>query len=104
MEGEGDILLNATPKNSLLVALDSHGRTTSSEDFSKMIQGWEGQGTKAVTFVLGGPLGLAPTVKQKAHYVLSLSKMTFTHEMARLLLMEQLFRAYSIKAGTKYHK
>ena len=104
MEGEGNILLNATTKNSLLVALDSRGRMKSSEDFSQIIQEWEQQGTKDITFVIGGSLGLDPTVKAKAHYLLSLSKMTFTHEMVRLLLMEQLFRAYSIKEGTKYHK
>jgi 23S rRNA (pseudouridine1915-N3)-methyltransferase len=54
--------------------------------------------------LIGGPTGLAPELLEKADYVLSLSRMTFTHEMARMLVLEQLYRAFSIKAGTGYHK
>jgi 23S rRNA (pseudouridine1915-N3)-methyltransferase len=62
------------------------------------------QSLKKITFIIGGPLGLSPGILAKADLVLSFSAMTFTHEMTRLLLLEQLFRAFTIKAGEKYHK
>jgi 23S rRNA (pseudouridine1915-N3)-methyltransferase len=68
------------------------------------IENWEMQGQKKITFVIGGPLGLSPAILEKADLILSLSPMTFTHEMVRLLLLEQLYRACTIKAGEKYHK
>jgi len=86
------------------VVLDPGGRQLSSEEFAGMVENWEGQGRQVVSFIIGGPDGLSPAVIARADLLLSLSRMTFTHEMARLLLLEQLYRAYSIKAGTKYHK
>ena len=104
MEAEGKLLLQARMKSSLIVALDRSGRGLSSEEFAEKIQAWEGQGTKGLSFVIGGPLGLSPAVLQQADFILSFSRMTFTHEMARLLLVEQIYRAYSINAGSRYHK
>ena len=104
IEAEGQLLLQARMKSSLLVALDRSGRGLSSEEFADTIQNWEGQGTKGLSFVIGGPQGLSPTVLQNADFILSFSRMTFTHEMARLLLVEQIYRAYSINAGSRYHK
>ena len=86
------------------IALDSSGRSVSSEDFSELISSLENQGIKKVSFIIGGPLGLADTVLKNADLVISLSRLTFTHDLARMLLMEQLYRAYTIKAGEKYHK
>lgn len=86
------------------VALDAAGRQVSSEELSNIIVGLEQRGVKRMCFVIGGPLGLADEQRQRADLVLSLSKMTFTHDMTRLLLLEQLYRAYTIKAGEKYHK
>jgi 23S rRNA (pseudouridine1915-N3)-methyltransferase len=75
-----------------------------SEELAGQIKRWEMQGQKCVSFLIGGPLGFAPSVLAKADLLLSLSPMTFTHEMTRLLLLEQLYRAYTINAGEKYHK
>jgi len=104
IEAEGRLLLQAKTKSSLLVALDRGGRRLSSEEFAHRINIWEGQGTKGLSFIIGGPLGLSAAVKQQADFVLSFSRMTFTHEMARLILVEQLYRAYTINAGSQYHK
>lgn len=104
IEQEGRILLAAKSKSTLLVALDKSGRQMSSEDLAGLLETWEKMGTKGVTFIIGGPLGLASSIVEKADQVISLSSMTFTHEMSRLILMEQLYRAFTIKAGGKYHK
>lgn len=101
---EGEQLLENCSKSACVVVLDPGGRQFSSEEFARTVEGWEGQGRQVVSFIIGGPDGLSPAVIARADLLLSLSRMTFTHEMARLLLLEQLYRAYSIKAGTKYHK
>lgn len=103
-EEETKMLLALCDGPSLVVALDPGGRQITSEGLAELIGQWEEQGRRKVTFVIGGPLGLAPSIGQSADLVLSLSPMTFTHEMARLLLVEQLYRACSIRAGSKYHK
>jgi len=101
---EGEQLLAHLRPSTFTVALDSGGRQISSTELAREIGRWERRGVKHVTFLLGGPFGLAPAVLQRANVQISLSTMTFTHEMARLLLMEQLYRAYTIKNGEKYHK
>lgn len=101
---EGEELLRQIAKGSYVVALDVEGRACSSEELAALITRWEEQGTNQVTFLIGGPLGLAPAVRERADLLLSLSRLTFTHDLARLLLMEQLYRACTIKAGTGYHK
>lgn len=102
-ENEGRDLLAAV-NSSLIVCLDRTGKQIDSEELAGQIRQWEMQGRKSVCFLIGGPLGFAPAVLQQADLVLSLSPMTFTHEMTRLLLLEQLYRAYTINAGEKYHK
>lgn len=87
-----------------LVCLDGSGRQLDSLELSARMHAWEMQGLKKISFVLGGPLGLSAEILKNADFVLSLSKMTFTHEMARLILLEQLYRASTIRAGEKYHK
>jgi 23S rRNA (pseudouridine1915-N3)-methyltransferase len=69
-----------------------------------LVDRWEQQGVKQVSFLIGGASGLSPEVIREADLLLSLSKMTFTHDMTRLFLLEQLYRAFTIKAGEKYHK
>ncbi len=101
---EGRQLLDKVSPGSLIAALDFGGRQYSSEQFAGLIDGWERQNIKRVVFIIGGPNGLSPEVKNRADLLLSLSKMTFTHDMARLFLLEQLYRAFTIKAGEKYHK
>lgn len=104
IQQEADILLGAVPKGSLVVALDAAGRQLTSRELAGQLGRWQGEGRPAVSFLIGGPSGLAASVLQEADLVLSLSRMTFTHEMARLILLEQLYRAYTIRAGEKYHK
>ncbi len=103
-EEETDRLLASCSQPTMIVALDPAGRQASSEELAKLLQQWEEQGCRKITFIIGGPLGLAPSIRQVADCMLSLSAMTFTHEMARLILLEQLYRACSIRSGSQYHK
>ena len=103
-EHEGSLMLAAVPPGALVVALDSQGRQFSSEDLAKLIADWEMQGVRHVCYLIGGPDGHSAKVIQSADLLLSLSQMTFTHDMVRMLLIEQLYRAYTINAGEKYHK
>ena len=104
IEAEGELFLAAIPAGAVVIALDVGGDQLSSEKFATLIDGWEQQGIKKACFLIGGFAGLAPKVLARADLRLSLSRMTFTHDMARLLLVEQLYRAYTIKAGENYHK
>lgn len=101
---EGMLMLQAVPQGALIVALDAKGKQFSSEGFARKLADWEMQGIKQVCYLIGGPDGQSDQVLQAADLLLSLSKMTFTHDMARMLLVEQLYRAYTINAGEKYHK
>ena len=103
-EQEGELLLANIPANAFVVALDVQGKSLSSEGLAEQVINWENTGTRNVCYLIGGPLGLSPSLLAKADLRLSFSKMTFTHDMVRLLLVEQLYRAYTIKAGEKYHK
>lgn len=86
------------------VALDPRGQTIDSEALATLITGWQDRGIGSVCFLIGGPVGLHQSLLDRADCTLSLSALTFTHEMARLILLEQLYRAWTIKAGQKYHK
>ncbi len=103
IEKESKTLLQNV-QGSFLVCLDRTGKQLDSLGLAAHLERWEMQGQKKISFVIGGPLGLSPSILKKADLVLSFSPMTFTHEMARLLLLEQLYRACTIKAGEKYHK
>ena len=103
-EEQGEMLLQAVPSGATIVVLDSRGQQFTSKAFAQKIDQWEMQGIKQVYYLIGGPDGHPPGVIAAADLLVSLSKMTFTHDMARLLLVEQLYRAYTIKAGEQYHK
>ena len=103
IEEESNTLL-ANVQGSYLVCLDRTGAQVDSLELAAQFERWEMQGLKKISFVIGGPLGLSETILKKANLILSISQMTFTHEMARLFLLEQLYRACTIKAGEKYHK
>ena len=103
IEEESNTLL-ANVQGSYLVCLDRTGAQMDSLELAAQFERWEMQGLKKISFVIGGPLGLSETILKKANLILSISQMTFTHEMARLFLLEQLYRACTIKAGEKYHK
>ena len=80
-----------------------NGRTFSSRSFASFIENEGLQGNSNLTFVIGGPYGFSDSLKAKAHLLISLSKMTFTHQMVRLIFSEQLYRAFSILKGEPYH-
>jgi 23S rRNA (pseudouridine1915-N3)-methyltransferase len=103
-EKEGERILAVIPNRSFVVALDVKGTNWSSEEFADAFRQWELAGKSLLVFVIGGDLGVSPGVLARSDCRLSLSKMTFTHPMARLLLLEQVYRAYRIKCGEPYHK
>ena len=103
-ENEGERILSAVPENSFVIALDVKGETWSSEDLAASLGCWELAGQNQVTFVIGGDLGLSPAVTERSDLRLSLSRMTFTHPIARLLLLEQVYRAFRILRGEPYHR
>jgi 23S rRNA (pseudouridine1915-N3)-methyltransferase len=104
LQKEGAALQAHIPESAYLICLDIKGRIFSSEAFAGLIQNQENQSRQHICFLIGGPLGLGQTLLDQADLRLSFSPMTFTHDMARFLLLEQLYRAYSIKNGTGYHK
>ncbi len=91
-------------RKKIVVALDSKGKSVDSETLATTLTSWQDRGFETCCLLIGGHLGLHPTVVQKADMVLSLSRLTYTHEMTRLILLEQLYRACTIQAGHKYHK
>jgi 23S rRNA (pseudouridine1915-N3)-methyltransferase len=101
---ESALLDRRAAEGSYRIALDSRGQQYSSEEFATLLTELENRAIKRVSFIIGGPLGLAVEQLQRADQVLSLSALTFTHDMTRLILLEQIYRAYTIKAGTSYHK
>jgi 23S rRNA (pseudouridine1915-N3)-methyltransferase len=96
-------LLERCADASWVVALDGGGRELDSPALAELLRRFEDAGHRNVYFLIGGHLGLHEDVLRRADLVLSLSRLTFTHEMARLILLEQLYRAWMIKAGRSYH-
>lgn len=86
-----------------VVALDERGREFTSHEFAFFLNKLQEGGTREVAFVIGGAMGLHESVTERAHTVLALSRWTLTHEMARLVLLEQLYRAFTIITGKTYH-
>lgn len=89
---------------SRVVAMCIEGEMASSEDLARRLAGWQAQGVSRVTVIIGSSEGLDPEIKHKADLRLSMSPMTFPHHLARVMVLEQLYRALSIGAGGKYHK
>ena len=100
---EGDRLLKAVPKNAYTVLLDVYGKTMSSEELAKTVSKLEVDGVSDMAFIIGGAFGVSDTLSQTANYKLSFSPMTFTHQMVRLLLVEQIYRASKINRNEPYH-
>lgn len=92
------------PPSYRTVALCVEGRMCSSEELARTLDGWAGGGEQGTAFVIGGSFGLHESVKKEASMRLSMSPMTFPHHLARVMLLEQIYRAYQINAGAKYHK
>ena len=104
MKKEGERILAVLSRKSMKIALCVEGKQLSSEEFSSLIKNAENSGFSQISFIIGGAFGLSEEVKKVCDFRLSLSKMTFTHRFARILLLEQIYRAENIAAGGKYHK
>ena len=99
---ESDALMKKIPDNSYVVALDQTGMKLSSENFAQKVSQWTDRGATLV-FIIGGPLGLDNALQERASLRFSLSDMTFPHQMARVILLEQIYRSITILKGKKYH-
>lgn len=100
---EGKIILGKVSASDYLVLLDENGKQYSSEAFSEYIQKRLNSGLKQLIFVIGGPYGFSEEVYQRAQSKVSLSKMTFSHQMVRLFFVEQVYRAFTILKNEPYH-
>jgi 23S rRNA (pseudouridine1915-N3)-methyltransferase len=101
---EGRKLISAIERDDFVALLDEKGDELDSPQFAEFIVKRQQAGTKRLAFVIGGFAGVSDEVKQRAHFRLSLSRMTLTHELARVVLTEQVYRAFTLLAGSPYHK
>ena len=101
---EGEEILKRSKSYDYLVALDERGKRVTSKQIGEFLQARMNSGIKSVCFVIGGAFGLAEKVRQEADSVISLSALTFPHQLTRLLLVEQLYRAHTLMKGISYHK
>jgi 23S rRNA (pseudouridine1915-N3)-methyltransferase len=104
IQAESRLLDEAIPAGATIVVLDQRGKSLSSEDFAARLGRWRNDGIADLAFVIGGADGLDPAWLQRAALVLSLGAMTWPHMLARVMLVEQLYRAQSILAGHPYHR
>lgn len=102
-EKEGELILSKITATDQLLLLDENGKTFSSVGFSEFLQKKMNAGIKTLVFVIGGPYGFSETVYQKAQGKVSLSEMTFSHQMVRLFVIEQLYRGFTILRNEPYH-
>ena len=102
-EKEGELILSKITPTDHLILLDENGKTFSSVGFSDFLQKKMNAGIKTLVFVIGGPYGFSETVYQKAHGKVSLSEMTFSHQMVRLFVIEQIYRGFTILRNEPYH-
>ena len=102
-EKEGELILSKIAATDQLILLDENGKTFSSVGFSEELQKKMNSGAKTLVFVIGGPYGFSETVYKKANGKISLSQMTFSHQMVRLFFIEQLYRGFTILKNEPYH-
>ncbi len=103
-EKEGERILKALKDDAYVIALAIEGKMLDSVELSQKIDRLGVSGTSHIAFVIGGSLGLAPAVMKRANYALSFSRMTFPHQLMRVVLLEQLYRSYRILKNEPYHK
>jgi len=103
-EIEADKILQAIKPNSYIITLEIKGKMLSSEELARKIKDISNEGINDLTFIIGGANGLSERVSDKADFKLSFSKMTFTHQMIRFLLIEQIYRAFKINSNEPYHR
>lgn len=100
---EGESILGRLTSSDVVMLLDEGGKEFGSVEFSKVIEGYAVKGTKSLVFVVGGAYGFSESVYARAQGKVSLSRMTFSHQMVRLIFVEQLYRAHTILKGEPYH-
>ena len=101
---EGERILRYVREDAYVVTLEIGGQMLDSVEFSRKLERLGIQGKSHITFIIGGSIGLSPEVSSRADYALSFSKMTFPHQLMRVILLEQIYRGYRIMAGEPYHK
>ncbi|MCY7079273.1 23S rRNA (pseudouridine(1915)-N(3))-methyltransferase RlmH [Streptococcus oralis subsp. tigurinus] len=104
LETEGARILSKVGERDFVVVLAIEGKTLSSEEFSKQLEQASIKGYSTLTFIIGGSLGLAPVVKNRANLSVSFGRLTLPHQLMRLVLIEQIYRAFTIQQGSPYHK
>lgn len=104
LEKEAASIREKLPKGGSIIAMCIEGKTMSSEALAKQLMQFGLNGSSQLTFLIGGSVGLHPSLKQQAHLRLSMSPMTFPHHLARVMLLEQIYRGYQILEGSRYHK
>ena len=104
LEKEADAILARIPKGAWFCVFTPEGKTLSSEAFAEKMKEVKLSGKSSSCFLIGSSFGIAPRVKEKADLKLSMGPMTFPHHLARIMVLEQLYRAEAIQAGSKYHK
>ncbi len=102
-EKEGELILKTVGPQDILILLDEHGHEYRSLEFADFLEKQLGSGAKNLVFVIGGAYGFSDAVYRQARYKLSLSRMTFSHQMVRTIFAEQLYRAFTILRGEPYH-
>ena len=104
LEQEAEKILTSLPNGAYIIPMCIEGKQMDSEELSSKLSNLGVSGQSNVAFIIGGSYGLSDRVKQKADYKLSMSKMTFPHQLARVMLLEQIYRAFKISQGGTYHK
>lgn len=104
LEKEADAIRAKLPSSAMLVALCVEGKPHSSEEVAKLVEKFEHSSDKHLVFVIGGSFGMAESLKKQAAVRLSMSPMTFPHHLARVMVLEQIYRAFKINEGSSYHK
>lgn len=104
LEKEGTRIAEKLPKSGCIVALCIEGREYDSVNFSDFIDKAAVEGGGNLTFIIGGSMGISEEIKDRADYKISFSRMTFPHQLMRVILLEQIYRAFNISNGGKYHK
>lgn len=100
---ESQLVFAKLKPDDYLIALDERGALVKSEELAQQLQSWMNAGYKRLVFLVGGAWGIDDTLKQRSNWQLSLSKLTFTHQMVRLIFLEQVYRAFSILNNEPYH-
>ena len=104
LDAEADAIRAKLPASCYIIAMCVEGKTRSSEELARLMEDSVHQGGSHLVFLIGGSFGLHPSVKALASFKLSMSPMTFPHHLARVMLLEQVYRGYQINNGSKYHK